>query len=291
MRVAEALAGPNWGSQFAPRIGTEVLVDFIEGDMDRPLVVAQLYTGSDTPPFSAGVDTEINHAGVISGIHSNNFDGGGYNQWVVDDTSGQVRTRLATSSAATQLNLGYLVQQAVGSAQRGSYRGQGFELRTDAWAVVRGGEGALVSATARAQQGSGVMSTQLDSAEAVALMRGAAELNTALMDAAGQQKALSSKDAQQAQTDFIKQVDPEQSGKYDGGVGGQDALKASASARELDAAAPVEKFGQPIVLMEGPASINWATPASTALFAGGQLQWTTQAEQSGNWRTAVAGDL
>ena len=278
VRVAEALAGPNWGSQFTPRIGTEVLVDFIEGDMDRPLVVAQLYTGSDTPPFSAGVDTEINHAGVISGIHSNNFDGGGYNQWVVDDTSGQVRTRLATSSAATQLNLGYLVQQAVGSAQRGSYRGQGFELRTDAWAVVRGGEGALVSATARAQQGSGVMSTQLDSAEAVALMRGATELNTALIDAAGQQKALSSKDAQKAQTDFIEQVDPEQSGKYDAGVGGQDALKASDGMRELDAAAPVEKFGQPIVLMEGPASVNWATPASTALFAGGQLQWTTQAD-------------
>lgn len=278
VRVAEALAGPNWGSQFTPRIGTEVLVDFIEGDMDRPLVVAQLYTGSDTPPFSAGVDTEVNHAGVISGIHSNNFDGGGYNQWVVDDTGGQVRTRLATSSAATQLNLGYLVQQAVGSAQRGSYRGQGFELRTDAWAMVRGGEGTLISATARAQQGGGVTSTQLDSTEAVALMRGAAELNTALMDAAGQEKALSSKDAQQAQTDFIKQVDPEQSGKYAGGVGGQDALKASAGARELAAAAPVEKFGQPIVLMEGPASINWATPASTALFAGGQLQWTTQAD-------------
>ncbi|MDN4040295.1 DUF2345 domain-containing protein, partial [Massilia sp. YIM B02443] len=92
------------------------------------------------------------------------------------------------------------------------------------------------------------------------------------------QKALSSKDAQQAQTDFIKQVDPEQSGKFDAGVGGQDALKASDGARELDAAAPVEKFGQPVVLMEGPASINWATPASTAVFAGGQLQWTTQAD-------------
>ncbi|MBB6136530.1 uncharacterized protein involved in type VI secretion and phage assembly [Massilia aurea] len=64
VRVAEALAGPNWGSQFTPRIGTEVLVDFIEGDMDRPLIVAQLYTGSDTPPFSAGVDTGINHAGA-----------------------------------------------------------------------------------------------------------------------------------------------------------------------------------------------------------------------------------
>jgi type VI secretion system secreted protein VgrG len=126
IRVAEALAGPNWGSQFTPRIGTEVLVDFIEGDMDRPVVVAQLYTGSDAPPFAAGVDSGTNHAGVLSGIHSHNFDGGGFNQWQLDDTPGQVRTRLATSTAATQLNLGYLIAQPPSSAHRGAYRGSGF---------------------------------------------------------------------------------------------------------------------------------------------------------------------
>ncbi|MEO5795094.1 MAG: contractile injection system protein, VgrG/Pvc8 family, partial [Rhodoferax sp.] len=70
VRVAEALAGPNWGSQFTPRIGSEVLVNFIEGDMDRPLVVGQLYNGADLPPFSAGVDSGVNHAGVVSGLHS-----------------------------------------------------------------------------------------------------------------------------------------------------------------------------------------------------------------------------
>ncbi|WP_229417991.1 phage baseplate assembly protein V, partial [Pseudoduganella buxea] len=93
VRVAEALAGPNWGSQFTPRIGTEVLVDFIEGDMDRPVVVAQLYTGADLPPFSAGVDSGANHPGTLSGIHSHNFSGDGYNQWQLDDTQGQVRMR------------------------------------------------------------------------------------------------------------------------------------------------------------------------------------------------------
>jgi type VI secretion system secreted protein VgrG len=80
VRVAEALAGPNWGTQFTPRIGTEVLVDFIENDIDRPVVVAQLYTGADAPPFAAGVDSGVNHAGTISGIHTRSFDGGGYNQ-------------------------------------------------------------------------------------------------------------------------------------------------------------------------------------------------------------------
>lgn len=165
-------------------------MDFIEGDIDRPVIVAQLCNGADLPPFSAGVDSGPNHAGALSGIHTRNFDGGGYNQWQVDDTSGQVRTRLATSLGTTQLNLGYLIHQDPGSAQRGAYRGSGFELRTDAWAVIRGGEGVLLSTRARPVLGSSVSSTQMDAAEAVAQFKGAQELTTALGDAATAQQAL-----------------------------------------------------------------------------------------------------
>ncbi len=278
VRVAEALAGPNWGSQFTPRIGTEVLIDFIEGDMDRPVVVAQLYTGSDAPPFAAGMDSGANHAGVLSGIHSHNFDGSGFNQWQLDDTRGQVRTRLATSTAATQLNLGYLIAQAPSSSHRGAYRGSGFELRTDAWGVVRGGDGVLLSTTGRYQQGSGVASTQLDVAEAVSLSKGARDLGTRLMEAAQQQKALFSKDARKAHDEFLDQIDPEAKGKHVSPVNGQDPAKAKEGERELDAEQPVEKFAKPIVLMEAPTNINWATPASTVLFAGQQMQWTTQSD-------------
>ena len=48
--VAEAVAGPNWGSQFTQRISTEVVVNFIEGDTDRPLVVGKFYNRGDLPP-------------------------------------------------------------------------------------------------------------------------------------------------------------------------------------------------------------------------------------------------
>ncbi|HBZ07114.1 MAG TPA: type VI secretion system tip protein VgrG, partial [Massilia sp.] len=278
VRVAEALAGPNWGTVFTPRIGTEVLVDFIEGDIDRPVIVAQLYNGVDQPPFAAGVGSNANHAGVLSGIHSHGFDGGGYNQWQLDDATGQVRTRLATSCAATQLNLGYLIHQSPGSAQRGAWRGSGFELRTDAWAVIRGGEGVLLSTSARAREGSGVTSTQMDAAEAVSLFKSAQSLATTLGDAAAQQQALFSKDAAKAQADFIEQIDPEAKGKYEGAVGGHSALKARSGSRELDGGQPVEKFGSSIVLMDAAASINWATPASTVVYAGQQLHWTTQSD-------------
>ena len=272
VRVAEALAGPNWGTQFTPRIGTEVLVDFIEGDIDRPVIVAQLYNGSDEPPYSAGVDSGANHAGVLSGIHSNNFDGAGYNQWQIDDSAAQLRMRLASSTAATQLNLGYLIQQAPGNAQRGNYRGSGFELRTDAWGMVRGGDGVLISTTARTSHGGGVTSTQMDAAEALAGLKGAHELSKVLGDAASHQNAQASKDADAAQAHFIKLIDPKEQGKHAG------AFKAKAGSREPDQQQPVEKFGAPVVLMDSPSTINWATPASTVLYAGQQLHWSTQSD-------------
>jgi type VI secretion system secreted protein VgrG len=297
VRVAEALAGPNWGSQFTPRIGTEVLVNFADGDMDRPVVLGQLYNGSDLPPFSAGLDSGINHAGVISGMHSQGLDGQGYNQWVVDDSTGQLRMRLASSTAASQLNLGYLVSQATttgaGSAQRGSYRGSGFELRTDAWGVVRGGEGVLLSTHARPQQGTSVASTQMDATESLAQLKSAQQLTQALADAATHQTAGNSSQAIQAHSDFAAAIDPQQSGKHPASVNGQQAFKASAGSRELDTGAPVEKFATPLVLLETPASTHWASPASTAVFAGNQLQWTTQSDThwaAGSTLSSVSGE-
>lgn len=94
VRVALPWAGENWGAVAVPRIGTEVLVAFIEGDIDRPVIVGSLYSGGHRPPFSAGIDSGAGHAGMLSGWHSDALDGGGYNQWVLDDTTGQLRMRL-----------------------------------------------------------------------------------------------------------------------------------------------------------------------------------------------------
>ena len=97
VRVALPAAGANWGAALTPRIGSEVAVEFVEGDIDRPLVVGQLYNGQDTPPFSAGVDSGVNHAGVLSGMHTQTLDGAGFNQWVMDDATGQLRMRVLAS--------------------------------------------------------------------------------------------------------------------------------------------------------------------------------------------------
>jgi type VI secretion system secreted protein VgrG len=298
VRVAEALAGPNWGTQFTPRIGTEVLVDFIDGDMDQPLVVAQLYNGVDTPPFAAGVDSGVNHGGTLSGWHSLNLSGsegagggggagGGYNQWVLDDTTGQLRMRLASSSAASQLSTGYLIGQSPASAQRGSYRGSGFELRTDAWGVVRAPQGLLLSSTARSQAGSSVAGTQMDTLEARAQLKGAQSLSDALHEAAQHQGAIGAsqvKDAALAQKTLLERLDPKEKGSFKGqglsSLNGQATQKAQAGSRDLDKApeAAVERFGAPLIVAEAPSSIVLASPASTALFAGEQLHLVTQGD-------------
>jgi len=52
MRVAQAWAGPGWGALYLPRIGQEVVVEFCEGDADRPLVTGSVYNGANPPPVS-----------------------------------------------------------------------------------------------------------------------------------------------------------------------------------------------------------------------------------------------
>ncbi|MFM7206600.1 MAG: type VI secretion system Vgr family protein, partial [Planctomycetaceae bacterium] len=52
VRVAQSMAGPGWGGQFIPRIGQEVVVTYLEGDPDQPLVTGVVYNGQNKPPFA-----------------------------------------------------------------------------------------------------------------------------------------------------------------------------------------------------------------------------------------------
>jgi len=52
VRVSQAWAGNRWGSQFIPRVGHEVIVDFLEGDPDRPMITGSVYNASNMPPYS-----------------------------------------------------------------------------------------------------------------------------------------------------------------------------------------------------------------------------------------------
>lgn len=51
VRVSEGWAGDGFGTMFLPRVGQEVIVEFLDGDPDRPIITGRVYNGSARPPF------------------------------------------------------------------------------------------------------------------------------------------------------------------------------------------------------------------------------------------------
>jgi type VI secretion system secreted protein VgrG len=83
VRVSQIWAGKGWGQVSIPRIGQEVVVDFLEGDPDQPLVVGRVYNQDNMPPYA------LPGAGVVSGLKSQTHKGSGYNEMSMDDTAGK----------------------------------------------------------------------------------------------------------------------------------------------------------------------------------------------------------
>ncbi len=80
LRVATAWAGNRWGSIFIPRIGMEVLVDFMEGDPDQPIITGCVYNPSNMPPY------ELPEHKTRSALKSNSSKGGmGFNEIRIED--------------------------------------------------------------------------------------------------------------------------------------------------------------------------------------------------------------
>jgi len=88
IRVAQFWAGKRWGASFWPRIGQEVVVDFLEGDPDRPLCTGSVYNAEQMPPYQGGgPDAKHANDNKVSGIKTNSTKGGaGYNEIRFDDT-------------------------------------------------------------------------------------------------------------------------------------------------------------------------------------------------------------
>jgi len=83
IRVSYPWAGKGWGAIHIPRIGQEVIVDFLEGDPDQPIIVGRVYHAENMPPWP------LDAKKTISGFKSNStIGGGGYNEISMDDTKG-----------------------------------------------------------------------------------------------------------------------------------------------------------------------------------------------------------
>lgn len=91
VRVAQIWAGKKWGGIHLPRIGQEVIVEFLEGDPDQPIVTGRVYNGDNLPPYDLPANASQ------SGVKSRSTKGGevaDFNELRFEDKKGQEQVYL-----------------------------------------------------------------------------------------------------------------------------------------------------------------------------------------------------
>ncbi|TPT99326.1 type VI secretion system tip protein VgrG [Acinetobacter baumannii] len=234
-------AGAGYGARFLPRVGEIVVIDFFDGNIDRPFVVGRIHE-AERHPTQFDQKGQLPDTKKLSGIRSEEVDGKGFNQLRFDDTTGQISAQLQSSHAASQLNLGNLSHPKDKAESDG--RGEGFELRTDQWGAVRAGSGLLIS-THKQDQAQGV---HLDANEAKQQIEGGLNNAKALSEVAKNQQTDPLEMLENLKT-FIEQIEE------------KDQDKAAA-------------FKQALMILTAPNSIALASNEDIHLSADGQLNQT-----------------
>jgi len=227
-------AGEGYGARFLPRIGEIVVIDFFDGNIDRPFVVGRIHEAQRSPT-QFDIKGQLPETKKLSGIRSKEVQGEGFNQLRFDDTTGQISAQLQSSHAVSQLNLGKLSHPK--DKVESEDRGEGFELRTDQWGAVRAGAGLLLT-THKQEQAQG---EHLDAQPAKRQLEGNQSNAKALSEVAKNQ-----------QTDEIESI---------------DQLKAFIDEIEAD----IAKFNKAILLLSSPESIGLSTNEDIHISADGQI--------------------
>ncbi|MCC7210565.1 MAG: type VI secretion system tip protein VgrG, partial [Candidatus Brocadia sp.] len=84
IRVSQLWAGAGWGAMYIPRIGQEVIIDFLEGDPDCPIIIGRVYHGTNKPPY--GLPGEKTKSTIKS---DSSKGGGGSNEIRFEDKKGE----------------------------------------------------------------------------------------------------------------------------------------------------------------------------------------------------------
>ncbi|NRF84645.1 type VI secretion system tip protein VgrG, partial [Burkholderia gladioli] len=235
VRVAQSDTGGGYGGVHIPRVGEEVIVGYVGGDCDRPIVLHRVYNGSVKPQWHSN--------GILSGHRSKEYGGSGYNQMVMDDATGQNRVQLMSSSANTVLHLGYLIDQSGNT--RGSYLGSGFDLRSDAYGAVRASQGLCLTTHPKSAS-----SQPLDAREAQQQLINAETVVEAMSQASQTHQAESLDDGHKALKTF---TDATQNSVQGTSSGGTTAGGGTGSANV---------FKSPVMLIAAPAGIALSTQDS-----------------------------
>ena len=280
VRVMTPLAGANWGSNMLPRVGQEVLVDFMDGDIDRPVVIGALYNGrgqadaqhnsmaygagavtGNAPAWFPGEGGAHAHPAVLSGIKSQAMQdsqggSGAYNQLVFDDSAEQARLVLQRHGKAhdgsAELNLGHLRHQS----DNGRLEGVGFgaELKSEQSAALRAGQGVLLSCDGR----NGGSSGQLSAREAIGQIESSQQMALGLATQAQKHHAKLKNEPEAESLAAFKEM-----GRSVEVLGTME----SGSSNETGGQGKVTAFSEPHMQLSAPAGIVAGTSGSAIVTA------------------------
>jgi type VI secretion system secreted protein VgrG len=241
MRVASNWAGQHLGSINLPRVGMEVLITFLEGDPDQPLITGCLYHGVNQPPYT------LPDFKTLATVRSKEYKGSRGNELRIDDTTREISIALRSDHGASAINLGYLTHPRPSGGQP---RGEGFELRTDRHGAVRAAAGLLITTEPRPNESK----HHKDLPETAERLVTAADQQDGF---AVQAKALQAQDRGD-QDDVAKALHAQHQGVLGSGP-------ANRSANEFP------EFTEPHLVLASPAGIALTTPRSSHIATGEHL--------------------
>jgi type VI secretion system secreted protein VgrG len=233
VRVSHPWAGQGFGMIHVPRIGDEVVVSFLDGSADRPLITGRVANGTNF------VQWKLPDNQALSGMRSRDLEGAQANHFVADDTPGKLQAQVSSDHEQSRLVVGYNTR-IDGNAGRAEARGTGWELATNSWGVLRANRGMLVTTEAR----SGAAVAAKDMSETVDRLGKAQQLHDALTKIAQQSEA---QDADGHQTDIVNTIAAQN----------EQIKGASASSSNT-----FPELSEPHLVIDGKAGVEITTPAT-----------------------------
>ena len=252
LRVSSQWAGNQLGAMHLPRIGQEVIVDFLGGDADLPICTGRVNNQNNLPPWA------LPGQSALSGFRSReltkeggNSAAGRSNHLILDDTDQKIQAQLKSDHQHSQLSLGFITR-IEDNAGRKDARGEGFELRTDGHGAIRAKDGLLITTEPR----NNAAQHAKDLGETAQRLTLAREQHEDLAQAAQQAKA---QDGGVNQTDVTQVLKAQ-----------NDAIKGSGNKP-----GGFPELEEPHLVLSSPAGIETTTPQSTHIASGEHIALTS----------------
>ena len=236
LRVMSPGAGVEFGLIRLPRVGEEVGVVFVNGNIDHPLILGVLYNYTHMPPW------QLPEQQALSGLRSRELRAGEAsgrgNHLVLDDTPGKIQAQLKSDHQCSQLSLGHITRIEDTSGRKDA-RGEGWEIATNAWGVARASQGMLITTETRPNAASHIK----DMGETIKRLSTAADLQEQLVGLAQHYGAQEKQELQQEDT--VKDLKSQSQGIQGCGTG------------------KFKELAEPHLVVASPAGIELSSAQST----------------------------